>query len=82
MCIRDSLETFGTDRVQPQPSLLTGEDFGYISQEIPSVFFWLGAALEDPRSHHHPRFDFDESVLPLGAAAMATAAVSLLEALG
>jgi amidohydrolase len=76
------VEAFGPDRVQPQPSLLTGEDFGFISQEIPSVFFWLGAALEEPRSHHHPRFDFDESVLPLGSAAMATAATSLLKATG
>ena len=76
------LEAFGSDRVQPQPSLLTGEDFGYISQEIPSVFFWLGAALEDARSHHHPRFDFDETVLPLASAAMATAAVGLLRSLG
>lgn len=81
--VRESfLQAFGPDRVQPQPALMTGEDFGYISQEIPSVFFWLGAALEDPRSHHHPRFDFDESVLPLGSAAMATAAVALLESLG
>jgi amidohydrolase len=75
------LEAFGPDRVHPQPSLLTGEDFGFIAQEIPSVFFWLGAALDEPRSHHHPRFDFDDSVLPLGSAAMATAAVSLLRAL-
>ena len=78
--VRDAfVEVFGPDRVQPQPALLTGEDFGYISQEVPSVFFWLGAALDEPRSHHHPRFDFDESVLPLGAAALAAAATRLLE---
>lgn len=75
-------EVFGSPHVQPQPPLLTGEDFGFISQEIPSVFFWLGAALEEPRSHHHPRFDFDETVLPTAAAAMATSAVRLLRALG
>ncbi|MDT8341224.1 MAG: M20 family metallopeptidase [Longimicrobiales bacterium] len=74
-------QAFGPDRVQPQPALMTGEDFGYVSQEIPSVFLWLGAALEEPRSHHHPRFDFDESVLPLGAAALAAAAAGLLAAL-
>lgn len=77
----DFTARFGRDRVQPQPSLLTGEDFGYISRRVPSVFFWLGAALDDPRSHHHPRFDFDESVLPLGAAALAAAAHRLLETL-
>lgn len=81
--VREALtEVFGSGRVAPQPAILTGEDFGYISDEIPSVFFWLGAALEDARSHHHPRFDFDESVLPMASSSLATSAVSLLRALG
>ncbi len=74
-------ETFGADRVQPQPALLTGEDFGFISRTVPSTFFWLGAALPEIRAHHHPRFDFDESVLPMASAALASGAVRLLKAL-
>jgi amidohydrolase len=74
-------DTFGAERVAPQPALLTGEDFGFISSHVPSVFFWLGAALPEVRAHHHPRFDFDDSVLPMGAAALAGAAVRLLSAL-
>lgn len=73
------LDEFGDARVAPQPGFLTAEDFGFISERVPSVFFWLGAALEDPRSHHHPRFDFDEAVLPMGAAAMARGAAALLD---
>ncbi|MEJ2540894.1 MAG: M20 family metallopeptidase [Gemmatimonadota bacterium] len=76
--LRDS---FGPDRVHPQPALLTGEDFGFISDAVPSAFFWLGAALPDARTHHHPRFDFDESVLPMAAAAMAAGADRLLRSL-
>lgn len=76
------VDEFGGDRVAPQPGFLTAEDFGFISERVPSVFFWLGAALEEPRSHHHPRFDFDETVLPLGAAAMARGAAALLTQAG
>ena len=73
--------TFGSEMVHPQPALLTGEDFGFISRSVPSTFFWLGAALPEVRAHHHPRFDFDDSVLPMAAAAMAAGAVRLLEGL-
>jgi metal-dependent amidase/aminoacylase/carboxypeptidase family protein len=35
-----------------------------------------GLGLNAP--HHNPRFDFDESVLPIGAALLATAAAKFL----
>lgn len=44
-----------------------GEDFAYYVQERPGVFWDLGA--QPPSGavpHHHERFDFDESVMPLG----------------
>jgi metal-dependent amidase/aminoacylase/carboxypeptidase family protein len=69
---------FGHDAVRAQPALLTAEDFGSYQREIPGVFFWLGAACERPRQHHHPEFDIDEGVLPLGAAALAEAALTML----
>lgn len=71
-------EALGPGRVDPQPALLTAEDFGAFTETLPGVFFWLGAACERPRQHHHPEFDIDESVLPLGAAAMAEAAIAML----
>jgi len=72
------VEAFGPETVAPQPAMLTAEDFGAFTEEIPGVFFWLGAACARPRSHHHPEFDIDEAVLPLGAAALAEAAVLML----
>lgn len=57
---------------------MTAEDFSFLANERAGAFFWLGAACQDPREHHHPRFDIDESVLPLGAALLAGAAVELL----
>jgi amidohydrolase len=46
-----------------------GEDMSFFLQEVPGCYFFLGAAnpelgLASP--HHHPRFDFDESVLAMG----------------
>ncbi|MDP7645383.1 MAG: M20/M25/M40 family metallo-hydrolase, partial [Anaerolineales bacterium] len=53
------------------------EDFGEFMADIPGCFFFIGAAnaargLNYP--HHHPRFDFDERSLTLGAALMASVA--------
>ncbi|MDT8368801.1 MAG: M20 family metallopeptidase [Longimicrobiales bacterium] len=71
-------EHFGADAVGEQPALLTAEDFGAYTARLPGVFFWLGAALDRPRQHHHPEFDIDEAVLPLGADALAEAGIALL----
>ena len=64
--------------VRPDPGF-EAEDFAFLAREAPGTFFWLGAALPDPREHHHPRFDVDESVLPLGAAILTRSAVHILE---
>jgi amidohydrolase len=52
------------------------EDVGLFMQDIPGMYFFLGAA--DPSAdvyygHHHPRFTFDENALPLGVALLASA---------
>jgi len=75
-------DAFGADLVERQEAMLTAEDFGAYTQRIPGVFFWLGAACERPRQHHHPEFDIDEAVLPLGAAALAEAGVMMLRRYG
>ena len=55
---------------------------GAYQRLVPGVFFWHGAACERPRQHHHPEFDIDEAVLPLGAAALAEAALLMLRRYG
>jgi amidohydrolase len=70
----------GAEAVAPIEPMMGAEDFAFLAREAPGVFFWLGAALPDAREHHHPRFDIDESVLPLGAASLAAAATALLGA--
>ncbi|MEX0856096.1 MAG: M20 family metallopeptidase [Gemmatimonadota bacterium] len=66
--------------VRAEPSLLA-EDFAFLARAAPGAFFWLGAAIDDPREHHSPRFIVDEAVLPLGAALLAASAIHLLERL-
>jgi len=51
------------------------EDMSYILQQIPGCFIFIGSANGGQgldAAHHHPRFDFDEQVMPQ--------AVALLEA--
>ncbi len=73
-------EVAGPDALYPAHPSMAAEDFAYLAREAPGVFFWVGAALPDPREHHSPRFDIDESVLPLCAALLAGGAAGLLEA--
>ncbi len=69
----------GPEALYPAHPSMAAEDFAYLAREAPGVFFWVGAALPDPREHHSSRFDIDESVLPLCSALLAGAAVALLE---
>lgn len=57
------------------------EDMAFFQQEIPGAYFFIGSnnaqrGLDYP--HHHPRFDFDEAVLPQAVALMAASALRLL----
>lgn len=58
------------------------EDFAYISRETPSVMLALAAG-EPKKGYlyplHHAKTDFDESVLPIGAAAYAQVATEFLK---
>ncbi len=67
----------GEDKLDLTARTMGGEDMAYLMKDIPGMFFFVGSA-NDARGlnygHHHPRFDFDETALPLAVALM-TAAV-------
>jgi metal-dependent amidase/aminoacylase/carboxypeptidase family protein len=69
----------GDEGVWEAEPMMGAEDFAILAREAPGAFFWLGAALPDAREHHHPRFDIDEGVIPLGAALLAQVGRTLLE---
>lgn len=57
---------------------LTGsEDFSHVLNEVPGAFLILGAKIgNSAETNHSPRADFDESVLPRAAAALAGLALA------
>jgi amidohydrolase len=66
--------------IAPRP-LMVGEDFGLILERVPGAMILLGcgnALLDRTYPHHHPRFDIDERVLPLGVELMARCALRYL----
>ncbi len=55
---------------------MPAEDMAFFLEKVPGTFLFVGSAnparhLDYP--HHHPRFDFDEDALPIGAGLLATA---------
>jgi amidohydrolase len=58
------------------------EDMAYMMEEIPGCYFFVGSSNVEKgldASHHHPKFDFDEKVLPYASALMATTISSFLQ---
>ncbi len=54
------------------------DDFAEITSRIPSVYLFLSAGIPEGEQYpsHHPKVQFDEAVLPLGAATLAYLAES------
>lgn len=75
---RAAIAALGEDAVADFEPMMGAEDFAFFLERVPGTFFWLGAGLEPPREHHHPRFDIDERVLVRGATALAACALQAL----
>lgn len=62
--------------------VMGSEDFAFISDKVPSGYFAIGAGDEDESKwvgQHNPKVLFNETCLPLGAAAYAKVAMDWLE---
>ncbi len=57
---------------------MASEDMGYVLEEIPGCYFFVGAGNGKKYAfpHHHPKFDFDERALIDGVAIMTQAAAN------
>lgn len=72
-------EIVGVDKVKQAELQMGAEDFSFMARAKPAAFFNVGAKKDTlDRPHHHPLFDIDESVLPLGAAMLAATAQRFL----
>ena len=77
-CVGHALEAareIGGEAVRAEAPAFTSEDFAFMLQALPGAYVWLGqgsASRSTPL--HHPGYDFNDEVLPLGAALLATLA--------
>jgi amidohydrolase len=68
--------------LEPNFKTMGSEDMAAMMQTVPGCYFFVGSANHErglDAGHHHPRFDFDEQVLPQSAALMAAAAARFLQ---
>jgi len=57
---------FGEDQVQQAPKLMGSEDFGWMLQRCPGAYLFIGNG--DGAMVHNPAYDFNDAILPIGAA--------------
>ena len=64
-----AIETLGAANVVPAEPIMGSEDFSFFANAVPGCFIRLGAAIPDRETpdHHNPRFEMDESILPIAA---------------
>jgi amidohydrolase len=75
-------EFLGDENVQIAPQRMGAEDFSYMAQQAPGSFLRLGThnpEWDQPYFVHTAQFRIDENALPIGAAALAAAAVKWMQ---
>jgi amidohydrolase len=76
-------EVLGEKKVFEMNPLMGSEDFSYYLQKVPGSFVYFGMKKKEKGiayPHHHPRFDIDEEMLPIGTALNVAVALEYLQA--
>jgi amidohydrolase len=69
----------GAENVSAKQRWMASEDMAYFLREVGGCFFFMGGARGPSEfPHHNPHFDFDEAVLPQGAAILCEIVASYL----
>ncbi len=72
---RAGAKLLGAGKVLRQrPPTMGGEDFSYMAQAVPGCFVRIGQAdgAKFTTQVHHPKYDFNDAILPIGASYWAT----------
>src|SRR5690625_4076383 len=74
-------ENYPDMQIHWEPFGMGGEDFGYMTEQIPGSMFFLGCSLDDgvDRDLHTSIFDIDENCLPMGTAIFVAAVNKFLK---
>jgi len=80
LAIRAASAVVGENRVSEMPKpTMGGEDFAFMLNEKSGAYLMLGGGRrEDDPQVHHPRYNFNDAILPVGASFFATLAEQLL----
>jgi amidohydrolase len=75
------VEMLGREKVMELEKSLGAEDFGSFMEHAPGAMFTLGVQKKGHEGYllHHPKFDLDESALPIGTAMLVETALKLLK---
>ena len=68
----------GKERTVEPDKTMGGEDMAYYLERTKGCFFALGVGRKQCTGLHHPKFDFNEDVLPLGVETYGRLALALL----
>ncbi|OIN04833.1 amidohydrolase [Oceanisphaera psychrotolerans] len=77
-----TLRRVAGDKLQQARLLTASEDFAFFAQQVPSMYFFLGAAPDNPElvyPNHSPKFYADERALPIGVTAMTALTLDYLQ---
>jgi hippurate hydrolase len=80
MAARAARMVVGEARTRPLPQpTMGGEDFSFMLQKKPGAYLFLGGGKgEGDAMVHHPKYDFNDAILPIGASWFATLAEQLM----
>jgi len=80
MAARAARAVVGEARTRPMPQpTMGGEDFSFMLNEKPGAYLFLGGGRgQGDAMVHHPKYDFNDEILPIGASWFATLAEQLL----
>lgn len=79
--VKVAQDLLGKDKVSQMKPLMGSEDFSYYLQKIPGTFAFLGVENKEKGiifPQHHPKYDIDEDILPIGAALHVAVALEYL----
>jgi amidohydrolase len=73
----------GEGKFSQQQRVMVAEDFSYFQQQVPGLFYFIGATPKDQdmataAPNHSPRFYVDESGLLLGVRSLSALTVDFL----
>ncbi|WLR51981.1 amidohydrolase [Bacillus tianshenii] len=77
---REAAEIYGEEQTVMMDPVLGSEDFSYYTEKIPSVYFFIGAHVNE-FGHHHPKFDIEEKSLIDGVNLVTKAAIRIAKEL-